>query len=80
VGHACRRQTAKNRRKRACKRYVRKGRFAAAAVAGANSKKFSGRIGHAALAPGGYRATLIATDASGRASAPKRLALRVVRR
>jgi hypothetical protein len=80
VGRACRKQTAKNRHKRACKRYVSPGRFAAAAVAGANHKRFSGRIGRRALAPGSYRATLIATDTSGKASTPKRLSFRVVRR
>ena len=69
-----------NRRKRKCTRFVVTGRFALTAVAGDNAKKFSGRIGRRALKPGRYRATLVATDAAGNASAPKRLRFRVVRR
>jgi hypothetical protein len=73
------RPTATNRSKPPCKRYVRPRRFAAQAVAGANRKKFSGRIGKRALRPGRYRATLVATDAAGNHSRPKRLAFRIVR-
>jgi CSLREA domain-containing protein len=80
VGKACRKPSARNRRKHACKRYVRIGRFAAHAVAGRNAKKFSGRIGRRALSPAVYRATLVATDAAHNASAPKRLNFKVVRR
>jgi len=76
----CRKQTRANRRKPACKRWVRAGRFAVASVAGANRKKFSGRIGRRVLGPGTYRAVLVATDAAGNASAPKRLGFKVVRR
>jgi CSLREA domain-containing protein len=76
----CRKQTPANRGKRACKRYVRAGRLADTGEAGRNSKKFSGRIGKRALSPARYRATLVATDAGGNASAPKRLTFRIVRR
>jgi len=75
----CRRPTATNRPKPRCKRYVSPRRFAAQAVAGANRKKFSGRIGKRALRPGRYRATLVATDAAGNRSKRKRLAFRIVR-
>ena len=61
------------------KRFVRAGRFAANAVAGANTKRFSGRIGKSALKPGRYRVVLVATDPSGNHSQAKRLAFRVVR-
>jgi hypothetical protein len=80
VGRRCRKPSRANSRKRACKRYVSPRRFAAAAKAGRNTKKFSGKIGRRALRPGRYRATLVATDADGNASRPKRLAFRVVRR
>ena len=82
VGRACRKPTARNRTRPRCTRYVRVrgGRFAATARAGANRKRFSGRIGRRALKPGRYRASLVATDAAGNASRPpKRLAFRVVR-
>ena len=82
VGGRCRRPTARNRSRPRCTRYVRVrgGRFAAAAHAGANRKRFSGRIGRRALKPGRYRASLVATDAAGNASRPpKRLAFRVIR-
>jgi CSLREA domain-containing protein len=80
VGKACRRPSSRNRKKHACKRYVRVGRFAATAISRRNKKKFSGRIGHRALSLGVYRVTLVATDAAHNASAPKRLTFRVVRR
>jgi hypothetical protein len=79
VGGRCVKQTARNRSKRACKRYVKPRRFAANAKAGANRKRFSGRIGRRALAPGSYRATLVGSDAAGNASKAKRLNFRVVR-
>jgi hypothetical protein len=46
---------------------------------GANSVKFSGRIGRKALRPGPYRATLRATDPSGNRSRPRRVRFRVAR-
>jgi hypothetical protein len=82
VGRACRKPTARNRSRSRCTRYVRVrgGRFAATAHAGANRKRFSGRIGRRALKPGPYRASLVATDTPGNPSLPKRLTFRVVRR
>ncbi len=47
---------------------------------GANSIRFSGRIGSKALKPGSYRALLTATDAAGNRSAPKSASFRVVAR
>jgi len=75
----CVKPTRANARRPKCTRFAVAGRFAVAARAGANAKKFSGRIGRRALKPGRYRATLIATDAAGNGSAPKRLSFRVVR-
>jgi hypothetical protein len=54
-------------------------RFAKQSKAGANRKRFSGRIGKRALKPGRYRATLVATDAAKNRSKPKRLLFKVVR-
>jgi hypothetical protein len=68
AGKSCARPTAANRKHRVCTRLRRIGAFAQQAVAGADSKPFSGRIGHRQLAPGAYRASLVATDAAGNAS------------
>jgi hypothetical protein len=59
---------------------VKRGAFAQNASIGANRKKFSGKIGKRRVRPGRYRATLVARDAAGNASKPKRLNFRVVRR
>jgi len=61
------------------KRYVQARRFAKQSKAGANTKKFSGRVGKKRLRPGRYRATLVATDSAGNRSKAKRLLFRVVR-
>jgi hypothetical protein len=61
------------------KRFVQARRFAKVSKAGANTKKFSGRIGERALKPGRYRATLVATDAAGNRSKAKRLTFKVLR-
>lgn len=79
-GRRCVKPTRRNRGKRKCTRYQRFGRFAQASKAQSNSKRYSGRIGRKAMKPGSFRATLVATDAAGNRSKPKRLALRVVRR
>jgi hypothetical protein len=47
---------------------------------GANTIKFSGRIGKRALRPGRYRAVLTAADAAGNRSAPVHVSFRVVGR
>jgi hypothetical protein len=79
VHKKCVKPTKKNRKKKACKRFKRAGRFAQQASAGVNTKRFSGRIGKKKLRPGRYRATLVATDGQGNASKPKRLKFRVVK-
>ena len=70
--------TRTNRSARLCTRLRRVGRFAIAAPAGASRHRFSGRIGTKRLAPGRYRATLVAADGAGNRSAPARLRFRVV--
>ena len=79
VGTKCKKPTKSNRKKKACTRYQLIGAFAQQASAGKNSKKFSGRIGKKKLAPGKYRATLLATDAAGNRSQARQVAFRVVR-
>ncbi|HEX6652858.1 MAG TPA: hypothetical protein VF072_08955 [Thermoleophilaceae bacterium] len=54
-------------------------RFRVRSKAGANRRRFSGRIGRKRLKPGRYRATLVARDPAGNASHPKRLKFRIVR-
>jgi hypothetical protein len=78
VGRACVAQTAHNRKRRPCVRLAKPRRFAVGAIAGSNITRFTGRIGGRALVPGRYRVTLVATDATGSRSAPKRLTFRVV--
>jgi hypothetical protein len=80
AGKRCVKQTRANRKRKKCTRFARAGRFAVNGVAGANRHKFSGRIGGKTLKPGSYRATLVATDASGNASVAKRLTFKIVRR
>jgi hypothetical protein len=80
VGRTCRARTRSNRKRRRCTRYVRAGRFAKQSVAGANRRRFSGRIGRKSLKPGRYRARLVATDAAGNRSAARRLTFRIVKR
>ena len=54
------------------------GTFALNRTAGANSMNVPVRVGRRTLRPGRYRATLIATDAAGNASKPKRVAFLIV--
>lgn len=79
VGVTCRRQTRANRGRRPCTHFVRAGGFSQRAAAGANRRRFAGRVGGRRLRPGGYRATLRASDPAGNRSRPRRLRFRVVR-
>jgi hypothetical protein len=78
VGRRCVAPTRANRGRRRCTRLRRAGRFARASVAGANAKRFSGKIGRRRLVPGRYRARLVAR-AGGLSSLPRLLYFRVVR-
>lgn len=80
LGKACRRPTPRLRRKRACTRWTAAGTLTRKGVeSGRRSIAFSGRIGRRALAPGHYRATVSARNASGSAKAVTR-AFTVTRR
>jgi len=75
----CVKQTAANRKARRCVRFVKAGSLSAQAGAGRQSLRFSGRLRGRPLKPGGYRATIVAVDAAGQSSDPRRVSFRVVR-
>lgn len=61
---SCRRETRRNRHKKACARFVKvRGSFTLTGKTGANSFRFRGRIGGKRLKPGRYR--LVATPSLG---------------
>jgi DNA-binding beta-propeller fold protein YncE len=81
VGTRCRKPSRTLQGRRRCTRYTRAGTLTRASLqAGQNTVKFSGRIGRRALKPGRYRVTIIATDAAGNRSKPRRATFTVVRR
>jgi hypothetical protein len=67
------------RRARRCTRFVSVGTLTRSGTQGANSVRFTGRIGRKALRPRRHRAVFRATDAAGNRSRPVRLGFRVVR-
>jgi hypothetical protein len=70
--------TKRNAGGKRCTRYRTIGRFTIRnAAAGAGSRAFTGKLGKRTLKRGRYRATLIAIDAAGNRSAPKRIAFRI---
>ena len=73
-------QAQRREQKRKKAKFTRVGTFAESGAAGANRNPFSGRIGKKRLRPGRYRATLVATDAAGNASAPRQVAFKVILR
>lgn len=80
VGGKCRRQTASNRGRRACRRYVTlRGRIVKDGQAGLNRTRMRTRIGGRKLRPGRYRLTAVARDAAGNRSAIKKARFRVRR-
>jgi sugar lactone lactonase YvrE len=80
VGRSCRKPTKANRKRKACTLYVSSGNFAVQSAAGQDSHAFSGRIGRKSLAPGTYRASLVAIDAAGNRSVARRISFRIVKR
>jgi uncharacterized repeat protein (TIGR01451 family) len=80
VGRTCRKESRSNRRRKACTLFVKRHSFAQDGKSGANTRKWSGKRGTKALAPGTYRATLTATDAGSLASTPRRLSFKIVKR
>jgi hypothetical protein len=67
--------------KPACVRYVTVvGSLTRGSTAGANSFRFTGRLGGRALRPGRYRLRAVATDLGGRRSVPKLVRFRIAKR
>jgi hypothetical protein len=58
---------------------VKVGAFAQTGKAGANQKKWSGKLGRRGLRPSRYRATLIASNPGVAATGPRRLSFTIVR-
>ncbi len=80
VGRTCKAPTRSNRKKPACKRYVAvAGSFTHSGKNGANSFKFTGRLGGRKLAPGTYRLTGTPTDAAGNRGKAITVRFKVVR-
>jgi hypothetical protein len=80
VGGKCRKQTAANIGRKACKRFVKlPGRIQKTTPAGIGKLTLKSRIGGRKLAPGRYRLVATAKDGAGNVSAPKRLGFRVKR-
>jgi Domain of unknown function (DUF4394) len=81
VGRRCKPPTRKLRGRRRCTRFKRVGTLRRSnRPAGRNEFPFSGRIGRRALAPGGYRARITATDPAGNRSRARRGRFTIVRR
>jgi hypothetical protein len=75
----CARRTKSNAKRKKCDLFRRVTAFRASGSAGANGKKFSGRIGNITLKPASYRALLTAVDKAGNRSQPARIAFTVVK-
>jgi hypothetical protein len=78
-GH-CVKPTAKLSKRPACTRYAAAGKVVRSNVRGGRRTiAFSGRIGGKALAPGGYRGTIVAIDKDGHHSKPRHASFTVVK-
>jgi hypothetical protein len=64
-GKACKQPSKVNKRSKPCRLLVKKGSFAHVDVAGANSLRFSGRLGGRALSKGAYTLQAVPRDAAG---------------
>ncbi len=71
------RVTVRIQRARPGRRYIRVGTLRRSGAKGANSIRFTGKIGRRALRPGRYRAVISATDAAGNRSPRSRTAFRI---
>jgi hypothetical protein len=81
VSRRCVAPNRRNRSRRRCTRHRRlRGSFSHPGKAGVNAFRFSGRLRGRRLRPGNYRLTIVATDAAGNRSAPRRSRFRIVRR
>lgn len=76
-GGKCVAPSPRLRNAKRCTRYISVGALRRGATKGANSIRFTGRIGTRALRPGRYRALIAATDTAGNRSTPRRAAFRI---
>ena len=75
----CRAPNRKNRRAKACTRFVRVTTLTLAGKKGADSLAFSGKVRGKPLAPGRYRAVIPAVDAAGNRSVVRRVSFTVLK-
>jgi hypothetical protein len=75
----CVKPSPANRKAPRCVLFVKAGSLSTQAQAGRQSLRFSGKLRGKPLKPGTYRATIVAVDAAGQASDPRRVSFRVVR-
>ena len=68
IGRVCKKQTRKNRKKRACSLFVPIGKLSQSGATGRNTLRFSGKLGGRTLRAGVYRATALAAGAGGKSS------------
>lgn len=78
VGGKCKGETPANSGRKKCPLFRRLGSRSLSGKAGANKLKFNGKLKGLPLAPGGYRATAIATDSAKGQSVPRRVRFRVL--
>jgi DNA-binding beta-propeller fold protein YncE len=81
VGKRCKAPRPKLAKRRACRRFTGAGALDfAGRPQGSNAIRFSGKVGKRALRLGRYRATIVATDAAGNGSVPRRAGFAVLPR
>ena len=68
IGAACKKQTRKNRKKRACTFFAPVGKLTQAGAAGKNNLRFTGKVAGRKLKPGIYRATAVATTSAAKST------------
>jgi hypothetical protein len=78
VGRRCVVPTRANRTRPRCIRHVTVGGFTHTGRAGANSFRFTGRVGGRKLAPGTYRLVAVPTDAARNRGAAVRRTFRII--
>ena len=79
MGRSCLAPTRSRRSKPRCTRYSLAGTLTRQSRAGSNAVAFSGRIGTKALAAGGYRALLQATNVFGDTSTTRQVTFTILR-